>query len=60
MFSKLSTNELFATLQIFFELRDLDIEDVRERGKSCHSDFSEWLTMNQREEMLKECISRMV
>ncbi len=60
MFKNLSTKEIFSTLQSFFELRDMDIEDIREMGRSCHSEFKEWLTMNEREEMLKECVSRMI
>jgi len=60
MFSKLSAQELFFKLQTFFEYRDFDIQKIRELGKDSHDEFSEWLTMNQREEMLKECLSRLL
>lgn len=60
MFRKLSSTDLFIKLQNFFEFRELDIEDLRKLGKKGHDDFSDWLTMNEREEMLKECLSRLV
>ncbi len=60
MFRKLSPIDMFLRIQDFFELRDIDIEEIRESRKNDHSDFSEWMTMNEREELLKECISRLI
>ncbi len=60
MFRKLSSIELFVKLQNFFHFRDLSIEDIRDLGKKGHDDFSEWMTMNEREELLKECLSRLM
>lgn len=60
MFRRLSSTDLFIKLQNFFEFRELSIEDIRKLGKQGHDDFSDWLTINQREEMLKECLSRLM
>ncbi len=60
MFRRLSSTDLFIKLQNFFEFRDLSIEDIRKLGKKGHDEFSDWLTINQREEMLKECLSRLM
>ena len=60
MFRNMPELEMVLILIRFLELRNLDIEEIRALGKECHSEFSEWLTMNEREELLKECLSRIV
>ncbi len=60
MFKNLSPVDMFIKLQNFLDLRDLDIEDVRAKGKNDHAEFSEWMSIGVREEMLKECVARLL
>lgn len=60
MFKENTALEMVVMLSLFLDLREKDIEEVRDMGKEDHSEFSEWLTMNDREEMLKECLARLM
>lgn len=60
MFKKLSPLDIFIKVQMFLDLRELDIEEVRAKGKEDHSDFKEWMSMLEREEILKGCVSRLM